>query len=59
MPGEGWYIDQVRIQELLLKSNSLEAKLRLIDEMMDEINILDNPEAMREIASYVQEVIKQ
>lgn len=55
---EGWYIDQVRIQELLLKTNSLEAKLRLIDEMMDEILILDNPEAMREVANFVHEVIK-
>ena len=58
MNGEGWYIDQVRIQELLLIENSLKAKMLLIDELMDEILILDHPEAMREVALFVQEVIK-
>lgn len=31
----------------------------MIDDMMDEILILDNPEAMREIAAFVKEVVKQ
>lgn len=31
----------------------------IIDDMMDEILMLDNPEAMREIASFVKEVVKQ
>jgi KaiC/GvpD/RAD55 family RecA-like ATPase len=31
----------------------------IIDDMMDEILMLDNPEAMREIALFVKEVVKQ
>jgi hypothetical protein len=32
-------------------------KERMIDELMDEILIMDNPEAMREIAHYVKELL--
>ena len=31
----------------------------MIDDMMDEILMLDNPEAMREIAAFVKEIVKQ
>jgi hypothetical protein len=31
----------------------------MIDDMMDEILILDNPEAMREIALFVKQLIQQ
>lgn len=31
----------------------------MIDDMMSEILILDNPEAMREIAMFVKDIIKQ
>jgi len=31
----------------------------MIDDLMSEILILDNPEAMREVAAYVKEVVKQ
>ena len=33
-------------------------KERFIDELMDEILILDNPESMREIAYYVKELLR-
>jgi hypothetical protein len=54
-----FYSDRVDLMEALLKANDLKARLRMIDELMDEILILDNPEAMREVAAFVQEVIKQ
>lgn len=31
----------------------------MIDDLMSEILILNNPEAMREVALYVKEIIKQ
>ena len=54
-----FYSERADLMEALLVANNLKAKLRMIDELMDEILILDNPEAMREVAAFVQEVIKQ
>jgi len=54
-----FYSERVDLMEALLVANNLKAKLRMIDEMMDELLILDNPEAMREVANFIQEVIKQ
>ena len=50
--------DKMYIKDLELENLDLKMKLRMIDELMDEILILDNPEAMREIAAFVQEVMK-
>lgn len=41
------------------KRQTVLTHMYMIDDMMDEILILDNPESMREIALYVKEVIKQ
>lgn len=40
------------------KNQTILTHLYIIDDMMSEILILDNPEAMREIALYVKEVIR-
>jgi hypothetical protein len=56
-------IDKVELQLMRKlieeKHQSTLTHMYMIDDMMDEILILDNPEAMREIASFVKEVIKQ
>lgn len=41
-----------------VERQSMLTHLYIIDDMMSEILILDNPEAMREIALYVKEVVK-
>ena len=41
------------------KRQSTLTHMYMIDDMMDEILMLDNPEAMREIAQFVKEVVKQ
>ena len=41
------------------KSQSMLTHIYMVDDMMDEILMLDNPEAMREIAAFVKEVVKQ
>jgi hypothetical protein len=41
------------------KHQSTLTHMYMIDDMMDEILMLDNPEAMREIAAFVKEVVKQ
>lgn len=33
-------------------------KERMVDDLMDEILILDNPESMREVANYVKELLR-
>ena len=40
------------------KNQTILTHLYIIDDMMSEILILDNPEAMMEIALYVKEVIR-
>jgi hypothetical protein len=56
-------MDKVEIQTLRVmaeqKRQSMLTHIYMIDDMMSEILILDNPEAMREIASFVKEVVKQ
>ena len=56
-------IDKVELQMMRkIVEQELESKktlLYMIDDMMSEILILDNPESMREIASYVKDVIAQ
>jgi len=41
------------------KRQSTLTHMYMIDDLMDEILMLDNPEAMREIAAFVKEIIKQ
>lgn len=41
------------------KRQTMLTHMYMIDDMMDEILMLDNPEAMREIAAFVKEVVKQ
>lgn len=41
------------------KRQTMLTHMYMIDDMMDEILMLDNPEAMREIALFVKEVVKQ
>jgi hypothetical protein len=56
-------IDKVELQVMRqLAERKRQATLThmyMIDDLMSEILILDNPEAMREIALFVKEVIQQ
>ena len=56
-------MDKVELQMMrnlmLKKRHATLTHMYMIDDMMDEILMLDNPEAMREIAAFVKEVIKQ
>lgn len=56
-------MDKVELQmmrKLLEKDRqAMLTHMYMIDDMMDEILMLDNPEAMREIATFVKEVVKQ
>ena len=44
-------------QESLIRD--LKCKLKILEELADEILLLQNPEPMREVALYIKEVIKQ
>lgn len=56
-------MDKVELQMMrnlmLKKHHATLTHMYMIDDMMSEILILDNPEAMREIALFVKELIKQ
>ena len=41
------------------KRQAMLTHIYIIDDMMDEILMLDNPEAMREIAAFVKSVVSQ
>lgn len=56
---EGVHIMLDEIRTLKDDKASLEATIRIIDELMDEVLLLDNPEAMREIAMFIKEVIRE
>ena len=44
---------------LKARALALEAKLKILDELADEILLLQNPEAMREVALYIKTVVKE
>ena len=46
-------------KEMMDKRHTIYTHLYIVDDMMSEILILDNPEAMREIAAYVKTVLAQ
>ena len=56
-------MDKVELQMMrnlmFKKRQTTLTHMYMIDDMMDEILMLDNPEAMREIAAFVKEIIKQ
>ena len=56
---EGVFLLLDENRRLKQEKAGLEAKLRMLDELADEILILQSPEAMRNIARFIQEVIKQ
>lgn len=49
--------DKMYIKDLELELLGHRLKNLKIEELMDEILLLDNPEAMREIALFVQELL--
>ena len=55
----GDLMELVHIRKMAVKNEAAyKTHMYMIDDMMDEILMLDNPEAMREIASFVKEIIK-
>ena len=56
---DGWFIDQVEKEQLKARVESLQNKLDIIENNMDEILILQSPESMREIALFIKQVVKQ
>ena len=56
-------LDMVELQTLRLqnelKRQAMLTHMYIIDDMMSEILILDNPEAMREVAAFVKTVVAQ
>ena len=56
-------LDLVELQTLRLqnelKRQAMLTHMYIIDDMMSEILILDNPEAMREVAAFVKTVVAQ
>jgi hypothetical protein len=52
-------VDMVEKENLKNRISSLEGKLQIIEDNMDEILILQSPESMREIALFIKQVVKQ
>lgn len=42
-----------------MEINDLKCKLKIIDELADEILMLQSPESMREVAMYLKEIIRR
>lgn len=56
-------MDRILIQELISimeeERKTMATHLSIVDDMMDEILILENPESMREVALFVKGLLRQ